>query len=79
MTTAALRRQVKNIVHNYSEAEIKVLPRELGATGLMLSCSDARCVQVGVRVSLWLLDRFARPPPTTRGARRPLLCRRLLT
>lgn len=26
MTTAALRRQVKNIVHNYSEAEIKVLP-----------------------------------------------------
>lgn len=26
MTTAALRRQVKNIVHNYSEAEIKVPP-----------------------------------------------------
>uniref|UniRef100_A0A3B5PQ19 ENTH domain-containing protein n=2 Tax=Xiphophorus TaxID=8082 RepID=A0A3B5PQ19_XIPMA len=24
MTTSALRRQVKNIVHNYSEAEIKV-------------------------------------------------------
>ncbi|PNI58439.1 EPN3 isoform 6 [Pan troglodytes] len=23
MTTSALRRQVKNIVHNYSEAEIK--------------------------------------------------------
>lgn len=25
MTTSALRRQVKNIVHNYSEAEIKVV------------------------------------------------------
>lgn len=31
MSTSSLRRQVKNIVHNYSEAEIKVVSLSLSA------------------------------------------------
>lgn len=46
MTTAALRRQVKNIVHNYSEAEIKVLPR----AGAVRTCGVHNIVSVQVSV-----------------------------
>lgn len=48
MSTSSLRRQVKNIVHNYSEAEIKVRGLHLLSASNLFACVHTVDVPEGV-------------------------------